>query len=75
MPYKVVNTTVIAKDIESLISVLSNMNRATGATASVPTRTINEGKQTIASVMPFSMADTLGPYKDWKAEVRLTCDA
>jgi hypothetical protein len=70
----VVNTTVIAKDIESLISVLSDMNRSTGSTAPVPTRTINEGKQTIATVMPFSSADKLGPYKDWKAEVGMTCD-
>jgi hypothetical protein len=69
MRFKVVNTTVIAKDIESLISILSSMNRSTGATPPVPTRTINEGKQTIASVMPFSLADTLGPFKDWKAEV------
>ncbi len=67
---KVVNTTVIAKDIETLISVLTDMNRSTGATAPVATRTINDGKQTIASVMPFSSADKMGPYKDWKAEVR-----
>ncbi len=68
-----VNTTVIAKDIESLISILSNMDRATGATAPVPTTTVNGGKQTIASVMPFSSADKMGPYKDWKAEVILGC--
>jgi hypothetical protein len=72
MLFKVVNTTVIAKDIETLISVLSDMNRATGATASVSTRTVNEGKQTIATVMPFSSADKLGPFKDWKAEVCFT---
>ena len=72
--FQVVNTTVIAKDIETLISVLSDMNRATGTTTPVATRTINEGKQTIASVMPFTSADKMGPYKDWKAEVRLTRD-
>ena len=71
---QVLNTTVIAKDIETLISVLSDMNRATGTTTPVATRTINEGKQTIASVMPFTSADKMGPYKDWKAEVRLTRD-
>ena len=70
---KVVNTTVIAKDIETLISVLTDMNRSTGATAPVSTRTIHDGKQTIATVMPFSSADKMGPYKDWKAEVRVTC--
>ncbi len=70
---KVVNTTVIAKDIESLISILSNMDRTTGATAPVATTTISDGKQTIASVMPFSSADKLGPYKDWKAEVIVKC--
>jgi hypothetical protein len=59
---KVVSTTVIAKDMESLISILSNMDRATGATAPVPTTTI-------PSVMPFSSTDKMGPYKDWKAEV------
>jgi hypothetical protein len=79
----VVNTTVIAKDIESLISILSSMDRATGATAPVATRTMSDGKQTVASVMPFSSADKMGPYKDWKAEVivkrmcgsrHVTCD-
>ena len=67
----VVNTTVIAKDIEVLISVLSEMDRATGRTAPVATRTTSDGKQTIASVFPFTSADALGPYKDWKAEVRV----
>jgi hypothetical protein len=47
------------------------MDRATGATAPVPTTTVNDGKQTIASVMPFSSADKMGPFKDWKAEVIL----
>jgi len=49
------------------------MDRATGATAPVPTTTVNDGKQTIASVMPFSSADKMGPFKDWKAEVILGC--